>query len=82
MQFGELLLGLPYLRNHCREAGLRRSSELLLGLRYFRNYARIKGEDVIGELLLGLRFLRNKARSTNFSSRVSYCLIYGISETR
>ena len=34
-----------------------------------------------GELLLGLRFLRNKARSTNFSSRVSYCLIYGASET-
>ena len=34
-----------------------------------------------GEILLGLRYIRNKARSTNFSSRVSYCLIYGISET-
>ena len=37
--------------------------------------------DGAGELLLGLPYLRNEWNAPRLSVKVSYCLIYGISET-
>ena len=61
---GELLLGLPYLRNALQYILRAPIGKLLIELRYLRNYSRIKGEDVIGELLLDLWHIRNLRLTT------------------
>ena len=78
---GELLPGLPYLRNADEDESLPHWGELLLGLPYLRNYSRIKGKDVIGELLLSLWYLRNWA-SRLPRRMVNYYLDYRTSETK
>lgn len=61
---------------------LRPHGELLLGLRYFRNDSFRLPRMQFGKLLLDLRTSETCRRSCVSPTRVSYYLIYGISETR
>ena len=56
---GELLPGLPYLRNALQYILRAPIGELLLGLPYLRNNPHTPEKASAGELLLGLPYLRN-----------------------
>ena len=59
---GELLPGLPYLRNLTLKSRIMLRGELLLGLPYLRNHPHTPEKASAGELLFGLRYFRNCIR--------------------
>ena len=78
---GELLPGLPYLRNTTVYVFCATFGELLPGLRYIRNLTAFADWLTNGELLLGLPYLRNDMKKVPTPASVNYYLDYRTSET-